>query len=327
VKLTASVRFDSDIAKEHIGCYKLAGIDVPESGPLEGFRVRWRMSQARDYIEAAGRRWTGDAKHLKVVSRDARKLDASGGAGEVTGKDGQSRLEVYPKTEDHPPPDGSKSAVMHGKVWVTAALDKDDFPLKLSHLIQPKGLVQNIFDLALGVLKRAGLPNAEDLVTVDYHGNDIYVAKGDTPNVILVFVVLPVFMDVYTCDGLAGHWKGKGGATVDPTAFGDLVASLVGQSLGGTQQYANDDLNFQIGSYGQVFPITSWLNGAMYITNPPKPEDHLNGPVGYVDFIIGGQSLDLIGQLFLGLFTTRYPVLGLEEDSRCPPNKAHFEGD
>lgn len=335
VKLTASARFDSNIAKEHIGCYKLAGIDVPESGPLEGFRVRWRLDQARDYIEAAGRRWTGDAKHLKVVSRDVRKLDASGGAGDVTGKDGQSHLELYPKTEDHPPAQGSKAVVMHGKVWVTAALDKDDFPLKLSHLIPKKGgspaayLFQNIYDLALGVLKRSGLPNAEDMITVDYHGNDIYIAKGDTPNVFLFFVNLPVYMDVYTCDGLAGQWKGGAGANVDPTVFGSIAAQIAGQTLT-AQQYKNDDLRFQInpeGSYGSPFVITSFMKGMMYITNVPKPEDHLNGPVGSVDFNIGGQSLDALGGAEGGLFTTRYPVLGVESDSRCPENRAHFEND
>ncbi|HEX7567850.1 MAG TPA: hypothetical protein VF355_04730 [Anaerolineaceae bacterium] len=324
VILTATAWFDSNIARKNVACYQLAGIKVPPSGPLEGYTIRWNVSQAM-----AARGYQG--KYLAPVPADAGKICASGSCGQPTGSDGTSTLEMYPATE-HPAKVG---ALMYGYVHVTASLVKNDFPFALSDLLglkNPAGFVaQKTWDLALSAIQKAGLPSADHTIKVGYHGSDIYIAQGET-SLWLLYVTAPVQLDVYTCSGLTGNWTGTGGLGGDTKAFlGEKVDQVFGVSIPENVKLIRENFHFMINPEADesVFDINPdiKMTGTMRISQILIGANRavaLRGsavrPVGEVEVEMNGVPVTLLS---FGAGTV-YPVYNVPQDPRCP-GEAKFE--
>jgi len=324
VVLAAVAYFDSNIARQKVACYRLAGIDVPPPGPMEGFKVRWSVDQR------LGRGYQG--KYLAVVPADDHKLDACGTCGDVTGPDGRSFLELYPPVERKP----GVGDELTGYVRVKASLDKSDFPFKLGDLLalkNPAGFMSaKIWDLTVSALSRAGLPSASRSIRVDYHGADIFIAMGSS-SLFLIYLTAPVELDIYTCEGLSGNWHGHGGLGGDDTTFfGDLLELVSGEDIPEGVTYLRD-FNFQINPEAEesVFDILPemQMTGVLRISqarlgiNQAEAVGRQVGrPVGEVEVLIAGESMSMLD--FTGGGTV-YPVYWIPEDSRCPAGGYDFE--
>lgn len=323
VTLTAYAHFDSTIAATKVACYQLAGIDVPRPGPLVGFRVRWSIDQQ------LGRGYQG--RFLTTASdADSRKVDACGTCGEVTGQNGTSTLELRPARELIP----EKGPEHTGYVTVKASLDKDDFPFKLKDLLglrNPLGfVVDKTFDLAMSAIQRAGLPSQAHTIRVDYHGNDILIARGET-TLFLFYTTAPLSLDVYTCDGLDGQWHGRGGLGAEALTFiGEAVVDLLDVDAQPADIFR--DFNFHINpdAYESPFDIVPELKmtGVMRIDRILIAAQRViivgqtaGRPVGEVEVLIDGVSP---GLLSLGGSTT-YPVIWMPFDDRCPGGGSTFD--
>lgn len=323
VKVAALAYFDSNIAKKKVACYKLAGIDVPPPGPMEGFKIRWSLDQR------LGRGYEG--KYLAVVPADNKKLDSCGTCGDTTGKDGRSTIELYPPVEKNP----DVGEELNGRVLVEASLDKTDFPFKLGDLLALRNPAEfaasKLWDLAISALSKAGLPSARRSIRVDYHGADIFVAKGHA-NLFLFYAVAPVELDLYTCEGLNGQWQGRGGlGGNDTTFFGEIAEGITGQDIPEGVEYLQD-FRFMINPEADesVFDIVPEIqmtgvlriNQALMRANKVKVVgQRVARPVGEVEVLLGGQSLSMI--TFGG--GSVYPVYWMPTDERCPEGGYEFE--
>lgn len=315
VKVTAVASFDSAFAKAKLACYQLAGIDVPPSGPLKGFRVRWSISQDIGVVGNTGYQ----GKYLAVVSADDNKLQD----GELTGDNGKSSITLYPPTEEKP----GEGKLHKGYVTVKASLDKDDFPFKLADLLSltdvPLFTVSKLFDLAKSALTKAGLPWQRETITVGYHGSDVYLAKGTATFSGLFFYSggVPVTLDLYTCDGLGGPWKGtfdmKG---ISRTAFLQTLGALTGAS--GGDEYTQN-MNFNVPVQGGPFDIVNNLSGLIQIDKVPNENQHFDGIVGQVELLLDG---GVIPDTFLTQ-SVDVPVKGVPQDARCPGGGYYFENE
>lgn len=322
VTLTALAHFDSTIAATRVACYQLAGIDVPPPGPLVGFRVRWSIDQQ------LGRGYQG--RFLTTASAaDARKVDACGTCGEVTGQSGTSTLELRPARELKP----DQGPEHTGYVTVRASLDKDDFPFKLKDLLglrNPLGFaVDKTFDLAVSAIQRAGLPAQVHTIRVDYHGSDILIARGET-TLFLLYTTAPLSLDVYACDGLEGLWHGRGGLGAESTTFlGDLAIELFDINAQPAEIFREFQFRINPEASENTFEIVPELKMTGVMTlNTTLIEALLvmainattNQPVGEVEILMSGVSPGL-----LGMGGTTYPVLWVPVDDRCPGGGSTFE--
>jgi hypothetical protein len=331
IVVRALATFDSNIAKQKVACYSLAGITVPPPGPLDGFKVRWSMDQA------AGS--DGGGSYLRVVSSDRKKLDSCGTCGETTGPDGRSTIELYPPVELKQEGSEERGKERTGWVQVKASLDKEDFPFKVSELIglvKPGGYAADkTFDLAISALTRAGLPSSQRLLRVDYHGSEVLVAKGKG-NLFLFYAMAPVELDIYTCDGLAGKWQGRGGlGGADVNVLGSIAESITGQTIPRNVVYMRD-LSFFINpdAHESVFTIVpeAKMTGVMRVDDSKarriwqEMKNYATGqknlrPVGQVEVLINETSMSIIT---IG-GSTVHPVYAVNSDPRCPGGGYEFE--
>jgi hypothetical protein len=324
VKLKAVAKFNSNIAKQHVACYQLAGIDVPPPGAMVGYQVRWNVSQS------IGSGYEG--KFLTSISADSHKIGGCGTCFELTGQDGSSTIEMYPPTEKKP----NQGYLMAGYVYVTASLDKSDFPFKLSDLLglkNPGGFAAGkTWDLAISALKRAGLPSQTRTIKVGYHGVDIYVAKGET-GLFLLYVTAPVQLDIYTCNGLGGTWHGTGGLGGDTkTILGGLAETLTDTSIPENVKLIVEDFTFTIDPTADEnkFDINPALKiyGIMRISQVQiaahravKVGQNVGHPVGEVEVYFNGVPLTLLS---FGAGTV-YPLYSVPRDPRCPASGQYYE--
>ena len=318
VTMLALAYFDSTIAQREVACYKLAGIDVPPPGPLVGYRVRWSLAQTH------GRGHQG--KYLTPVSADSKKLDSCGSCGEITGPSGRSTLELYPPVEREP----GKGVEFKGFAVVTASLDKDDFPFKLKDLLglkNPAGFAASkTWDLAISAIQRAGLPSQTRTVRVDYHGAEIYIARGQK-DVFAVFASAPVLLDVYTCEGLNGQWHGIGG-------FGDIatyelwLADFGADFPEGPATLREQNFMINPEAAESVFDIVPGLlagvmridHGLIAANRAVVVNQTVGRPVGEVEVLLEGGTMDI-----LGLGAPIFTVIWMPEDERCPGGGSYFE--
>lgn len=318
VKLLALAYFDSTLAKNKLACYKLAGIDMPPSGPLVGFRVRWSL------VQTHGRGHQG--KYLTNVPADSKKIGGCGTCGEVTGVGGRSTLELYPPVEREP----GKGTEFKGFTSVTASLDKDDFPFKLKDLLGLKNpaafAAGKTWDLAISAIQRAGLPSQTRSIRVKYHGTEIYIARGQT-DVFMLFLTVPVLLDAYTCEGLEGQWHGTGGLSITGH---ELWLKDFGLDIPEGVEFIRD-FNFSINPQADksVFVMVPEakvtgemrINWVLVAANKAVVVNQTVGrPVGEVEVLLDGTTMDI-----LGLGAPIYPVIWLPEDERCPGGEAYFE--
>lgn len=205
VTVTATASFSSALAKRHLACWSLIGIDVPPDGKLEGYTVNWRMSKAPQAFQAFS---------------DSRDKFAKG---DVTGPDGVSTVSVYPRTELSPPDDGETQPELTVNATVYAGLDKDDFPWKLSDLVDiatSGGLggaaLKALYALLMNLVKRGALPTMAIHIPVTYHGQMPFVMIGDM-NAASSFVSISIDFraDLYSCTGPLGPWQGTAGSGGD----------------------------------------------------------------------------------------------------------------
>jgi hypothetical protein len=324
VILKARASFDSAIAKQHVACYQLAGIDVPQSGPLEGYRVRWNFSQS------LGGGYQG--KFLTNISADSYKICASGSCGEVTGTSGTSTIEMYPPTERRP----NQGTLMYGYVTATASLVKDDFPFALSDLLDLRNPAEfaasKTWDLAISAFQKAGLPSETHTIKVGYHGVDIYVAKGET-NLWLLYVTAPVKLDIYTCTGLTGDWIGTGGLGGDTKAFlGEKVEQVFGIPVPENVKYIQENFHFMINPEVEenIIDINPEIKmtGIVRISQAQIAANRaiqlgktVGRPVGEVEVEINSVPVSLLS---FGAGTV-YPVYSVPRDPRCPSSGEYYE--
>ena len=256
---------------------------------------------------------------LAPISADSPKigkLGARGTAGQVTGTDGKSTLELYPPVEKHP----GQGAVLYGNVHVKASLTQDDMP-KLLKLTDPisiikeagngvpvKWAVKKTIDLVISYLNRAGLPERKTTIRVGYHGADVYVVQG-SDKAWLFFYTAPYAIDLYTCDGLrvtgnaqgqtsGGRWRGSAsfGAErfIDPAIINGLIQQTGAIFRSPTTQLPHlpervDTQNPNVDQVvdamgdpsigGEIHLVDPFLDGWITITNPP-PEVVIPGPGG-----------------------------------------------
>jgi hypothetical protein len=220
VTVTATATYDIEITEEKLECYSLAGVNIPKSGPLEGFTVRWDTSQQ------LGLRVQDGNRLLSAVSADSRKFHDGG----TTGSDGSTTLELKPPLES---PAG-QGAEMSDWVIVTAALDKEQFPFKLGDIwsagksaanAAQKGTggynfaILKSYELLVELLTKAGLPSQSIPVRVTYHGTDVVIAKGENSVNLLVVELPRVYVDLVSCTGVKGPYKGTAGYEMDVEDF------------------------------------------------------------------------------------------------------------
>lgn len=323
VKVMALAYFDSNIAKQKVACYKLAGIDVPPPGPLKDFKVRWSLNQSMG---------TGyQPRYLAPIPADSRKLDACGSCGEMTGADGRSTIELFPPVEENP----GSGHELSGSVRVIASLDKNDFPFKMSDLLglnNPAGFaIGKTWDLVISALSRAGLPSKSLSIRVDYHGSEIYTVKGKS-NMFLFYIVAPIELDLVSCTGLEGPWEGKGGLGGDTKTFlGDITEDVFDVTIPENVTYYKDlsilinpdavenrfDIipEMGIGAVMSIDPILIAANRAVVVG------DRAAQPVGEVEIEFAnaeGAPLGIISN-------TTYPVYKMPADPRCPSGGYYFE--
>lgn len=338
VLVKAIASFDSALAQKKLSCYALAGIEVPPNGKLNGFRVRWSISQPTtgSLWSVVGAAVTGSGEinyqgqYLMPMPSDNNKLSRGGGGGEVSGADGQSTLELYSPREKAP----GEGKIREGKARVIASLDKDEFPFKLSDLLGLKDVAgkpgavygmafDKIYELALAAIKRAGLPSQQIAISVKHHGSDIYIAKGER-EIFAIWTFLGMGADLYTCDGLDGQWKGQAGISStrkSPLESAQItVAGWLGLNYEGVPEgeQVMPDVRFIIHPAGENLIDLSpelKLSGIVSITRLPVEDEHLDGQVGQIEILFGGFSFsasELGGASFI------IPVIGVTEDPRCP---------
>lgn len=313
VVLTAHARFDSDIAKQKIKCYKLAGVDVLPSGPLADWTITWSV-----YGEDA-RPVAGDG--IKITKGN--KTDATG----------KATFEIEPKVERQP---GSGPNVLDTSVLVTATIDKRELPFELSDLWSGPGLPAVVgTKVAKEIIKDIGLPTARQPIELEYHGTDIYRVKGNT-HAFMLLAEMDTELDIVSCDGPNGPWFGKGGirnAKITDwyrdslNQGGDVVKVaeyVIKRDLPDVPKVKNEsytkvqDVDFTAPGNPIVkdFPIADSLHGFMILNNPEKG-DQTYGVVGTVELFVGDSSLHALGEM-IGLFSARYPVERVQADDRCP---------
>ncbi|MBZ0281449.1 MAG: hypothetical protein K8L97_11975 [Anaerolineae bacterium] len=328
VKLTATAWFNSTLAQKVLTCYELAGLSVPPNGPLEGFKVRWSIDQP-----ATGRIQEG-GNFVTTISADSNKIASCGTCGEVTGSNGISTLELYPRTERNP----GVGEELFGKVHVYASLDKADFPFKLADFLSFKDGVAGagafaatkLYDLLVNAMTRAGLPTKSLSIRVEYHGYEIYNVQGEG-KVWLFYIELPVKVDLYTCTGLEGPWIGEAGMPQwDVTMFGDLAAMIAEQPLPHDFQAMNTSVNFTIpvGAGEGIYPFTinEFMSGELEIDDDYVSGDNRGfvGKIGESDVLIGGNSLQPLCDMLAGMCTVNYPIIGVRQDARCGDENEYY---
>jgi hypothetical protein len=200
----------------------LAGIDTQANGPMPGLLVRWRLNEQADSA--------ANGKFLRPKAGQTKQFDATLAGGEITDVNGQSRAVLEPAIERQP----GKGALLTDEATVYASLDKQNMPdaikaflsakagvsdaLKLTDTIWPKFLFDQIFDISLKAIQRAGMPVRKIRVAVEYHGADAYAIQG-VRHPYLFFYSTMIDINAYTCEGLSGRWHG----TVEFTANKSLL--------------------------------------------------------------------------------------------------------
>ena len=332
VTVTATATFDIEATAYKLECYSLAGVEMPKAGPLQGFTVRWETSQPRATRIQEGSRL------LSAVSADSSKFHDGG----TTGPDGKTTLELMPPVE-RPAGEGAE---LSGRVIVTAALDKEQFPFKLDDLWgvakEAGGVaggtsdgmgfaVVKSYELIAELLTKAGLPTQSIPVNVTYHGSDIVIAKGESSVNLLVVELPRVYVDLVSCAGVEGPYTGTGGYEMDVEDFyREGWHSLLGIDAPDKAAEDKEILPVEVADNGQPqrFLIAQgnggpFLEGEITLIPRSRRESPIlahkyvlydgwkvGRPAGEIEILIAGKSFP-----FNDL---SWPVIQVREDTRCP---------
>lgn len=228
--LRVTAEYDSGMSDQTVECYRLAGIKVPKKGPMEGFGVDWEIAaQAAGPVRDAAGNFTSPGKHVQVASNPRQAFPRG-----TTDAAGTATLKVKPPVEGDPVGEGD---VIRDDVIIRAKLRKD---AKLTDFIAfnvPGAFTKVAVNLSID----AYLPWVLIILPVSYHGPDPIVAKGTTAEVPLFFLmgtIKPTSIDVYSCRGLAGPWKGE-------ATWGGLEFNAFGQATNATLQKITGPNDFE----------------------------------------------------------------------------------
>jgi hypothetical protein len=328
VHVTATARFDSTLGGKNIGCYNLAGIKVPPSGPFKGIRVRWRLNQTIGQmdVDPAGPESTIGHSPTGLYLTQTKASAPIVQDGVLTGADGAAAIDLKPPTEETP----GKGDVHHGFARVTAYLDKQDLPLKATDALKlanpataATGFLLKLINIMLDMLTKAGLPEASETVRVDYHGLDIYTAKGQwSANVGAGSIQSKIDFDLYTCDGLNGTWRGSVHMTGD---FNDLGVA------GASGRVGSDKVKVSFATSNQAVLInvgSSAIKLQLLAPPPQPPGTHNNGAVGLASLFMDDLDLAGISDAYPIAYTGgSAPVIGVASDKRCTGGGWYFDQD
>ena len=196
----ATATFDSTFPTKVIHCLGLAGVKLPDNGPMQGWVIRWVLQQ--------------DGQHVVPIEGQSTKLERGfgGGGGENTNANGQSKLGVEVALEAACPGKfcGISARQGHGNVTATAKLDVpgDAAPLKLADFFSLSNIPKAAGKLVIDTVKRLGLPNATDVVAVTWHAPAAMVRTVTNVDNSLPWQISTDWR-AWSCDGLNGQWTGK----------------------------------------------------------------------------------------------------------------------
>ena len=223
VHAVATASWQQGETAQQLRCLQgLVGIDTQANGPMPGLLVHWRLDEAAD-AAATG-------KFLRPKAGQAKQFDGTLNGGDTTDANGQSRVALEPAVESQP----GKGSLLKGGATLYASLDKQNMPdilkaflsahsgvsdaLKLESTIWPKFIFNQIFDISLKAIQRAGMPVRKIPIEVEYHGADAYAIQG-VRHPFLIFYTTTIDIDAYTCEGLSGKWQGTVSFTADKSLW------------------------------------------------------------------------------------------------------------
>ena len=327
VLFTAHAYFALKIPQQWLSCWTLAGLEIPKnSRGLEGFRVDWSQPNGTAALQAYPQ---DSEKMLNPVVLD---------------KSGTTTLKTYPRREASPPRQGQDVPVATVYQQVRASLDKDYFGAHLSDLLPllagPEGIPAVLISVAynniVALIKKAGLPSKQIDLPVDYHGSNIFTAKGEGSLNLYFYATVGLRMDLYSCSGPEGPWQGTVALTGDSGALTELIGRLVGQPGHGSEKVSGS-MSFQLdpnSSQPQKRLMAGGGNGvqmafdAQYVTNrftPGSAQDQaamLYGrlQVGEATWLYHDVDMGYLGELLTPLLATNstVAVLRVNSDARCP---------
>jgi len=210
---TATAGFNTPIAGRMINCGALAGLRIPENKGIEGLRLQWTISSNIECTELS-------------QNCDSLGRIPSGGGGDYTNFDGQSKLQVETIVEPGCPSrqNGNttdkarcnRGTVTNGTAWATVTPDLTTTPpLKLVDLLfKPtslvedtgKALVKVLIDVATDIASTA--KEAKGTQAVTFHEVRDYRVTHNLGDVAVTGT---------KCDGYVGPWTLKLSGHPDPS--------------------------------------------------------------------------------------------------------------
>jgi hypothetical protein len=238
VTVTATARWQQNATLQELRCLQgLAGVDTRANGAMPGLRVRWSIDGPQTSVKGSsyGR---GGAALLRAKQGQGQEFSPTGAGGALTGPDGTSSVVLEPRIERRP----GEGKEMHGNVQVRASLDKDQVPdaLKLflgnrSFLYDAakgaatnwaKFLFDQLYDISLKAIQKAGLPTRQVTVDVGYHGADVLVIQRQARHPFLLYYTGELEVEAYTCEGLNGRWLGTATLAGDKAFWGQMAEKV-----------------------------------------------------------------------------------------------------
>ncbi|HEX5596911.1 MAG TPA: hypothetical protein VFX61_12980, partial [Micromonosporaceae bacterium] len=201
--------------------------------------------------------------------------------------------------------------------------------------------ILKVYELIAELLTKAGLPSQSIAIDVDYHGADIVLAKGAN-SVNLILARLPkVHVDLVSCSGVKGPYKGTGG--FDGAEMNEFYrqawASVFGvHAPAKTPAQGTNLVPVQVDDNGRphTFLIMKGEGGKQFLDGqitiyPAERRDSpilankiayydgwkVGRPVGEVEILLAGNSFP-----FSDL---SWPVLRVKEDPRCPKVEYRYD--
>ena len=235
VSVVATAEWQQGETAQELRCLQgIVGIDTQANGPMPGLLVRWRLDEPQDSAR--------NGKLLRPKAGQAKQFDPTLSGGQTTDEQGQSRVILEPAVERQP----GQGALLKGDVTVYANLDKANVPdvikaflgnktlitdyMKKEATNWPKFLFDQLYDISLKAIQRAGMPVRKIHVAVDYHGADAYAIQG-VRHPYLFFYSTMIDINAYTCDGLNGRWHGNVAFTANKSLLTIFEQVLPGTNL------------------------------------------------------------------------------------------------
>ena len=314
-KFVATASFNSNMSDAEIKCYGLLGLKIPNNKTMEDFGIKWRINEPK-----------GSRQLVAPISRDSGKIDTRGSTGPPLGPTRQSTLEIYTAREK-PPEVGE---IIKSRVTIVASLDISNIPFKLSDawsLTNPGAFaISKSFEIIMDMIKRAGLPNAQKTITVEWHGKDIYIGHGFR-NINVLYVDVPINVIVWTCDGVEGQWHSWTSFKVDQNILKEIWTQGFG-ALGydfnkipyGYQEYQEGKFHINPLAANIINLFTPMqLTGILELTQVPETGGHIDGVIGDIEVFLAGHSFAEADEY--GGSPFKFPIEGIDEFDQCPAGK------